>query len=181
MKRGVVRFGAAAFLLILGASAGAASESGSQSIKTGLWQIEWHTNWGMFVVRHDWQPMEERAQVSAQALEHALYKRACVTQSGALHPDTVVLNYEGCKLETRQAGEGVAAVDGTCSGRKDGITQLHVTITSKSPDAALVEFKGTLDPAAGYPVLETYKMKWISADCGDLPPGAIRPSPKPEN
>lgn len=162
---------AGAVLVLTAVSARSASPD--IPIKTGLWEIEWHTNWAMFVVRHDGQPPEERARVSEQALEHALYKRACVTDSGAKRPETVVLTTDSCKLE--RASDSVAKLDGICSGRKDGITELHITITSKSPKTAVIGVKATLDPTAGYPVIETYDMRWISADCGDLPPGTTRP------
>lgn len=182
MKPNAFIFGVAGaiFLLVFAVSSSTASEGGFRPIKTGLWEIEWHTNWAMFVVRNDWRPMEDRARISAEALKHPLYQRACVTERKSERPDTVVLKNDGCNLETGTAGDGVIRKDGTCRGRKDGITELHVTITSRSPETAFIEVKAILDPAAGYPVIETYKMRWISADCGDLLPGTIRPTHPPQ-
>lgn len=156
-------------LFVFCAASGAFAEG---PVKAGLWDIEWHTNWAMFLVRNDRSSMEHRESVSAQALKHPLYKRACLAQTD--HPDAVVLRYDGCKLETK-VSKDVVNRDGLCGGRKDGISEMHVGIITKSPEAVFIQMKASLDPQAGYPLLESYDMRWISADCGDLPAGATRP------
>ncbi len=167
-------------LLAATASAQRLPGDASRPVKPGLWQITEHNNWGMFVVRHDLRPPEERARISAEFLKHTFFKRACMNEEQAKHPDRFALPADGCKAEAVRSAGRITTLDAVCSGNRDGTRKAHVADQFDSPEHLMIEVTRTLDPEAGYPVLETYDMRWLSADCGDLPAGGMRYISRPQ-
>jgi len=106
-------------------------------------------------------------------------KRACLNAEQEKHPDSVVLRDHGCKPGTVRSAGRTTTLDAVCENTNNGSRDVHLVLTFDSPKHVSVDVRRTLDPEAAYPAIENYDMHWVSADCGDIPPGTARYASKP--
>jgi len=173
-----VRVWLGAAVLVSIATVAAATESTEPSIpaaKPGLYEVRKTSNIAIFIARdYSNTPIEEQKRLSDVALARpGPTFQICITPESAPVLDQMAGKQPGCSNANVQSGPHGFVADVSC----DAKPPVHIDFRLDTPEHRSVIVSGGRLANAAISLIESYDIRLLSADCGTLKPGAIKPVP----
>ncbi len=139
--------------------------------KPGLYEVRKTSNMAMFIAYNlSKSPAAEQQKMSTESLAHpGPVFQLCVPQDGAKLLNAVAGMRPDCTYSNVVTAEGGFSADASCGKAPS----MHITFEAKTPEHRESTLTAPMQNAA-VPLVEKYEANWISANCGDIPPGSMR-------
>lgn len=163
-------------LSMLSASAFAASQ-----MKPGLWEMTMKSDAMKNMPKIPPEQMEQMRKMGMnipQMQDGAMVTKVCITKqiTESNVPPGMEKNDMGCQTKNMQQSGGSYSADIVCnSAQMKGEGKVKGTFSGDTAFSSTYDFKGSMH---GQPVNQRHENsgKWLSADCGNVPPaGGMRP------
>jgi len=142
--------------------------------KPGLYEFRASTNGGVLRAKGAGDlPENELHRLADESLAHWVTAfRFCVGQGGSKLFDPAGTLGAECTYSGVETRKGGYSAEARCV-TDQGSNFVHLMVESDAPEHQIVSMSAPL-PGTSFAMITRYEIAWVSANCGDIPPGAQR-------